>query len=90
MSELTLRERAALHHHLGYNQYPPVLFMYDASVSAIHYARTGETVDEGAPEGYVKAPPEICGGRTDGYVPADEVIENCHLEFFLEDDDGDS
>lgn len=80
--------QAALHWHLNGNCYPPVGFMFDAAKSAIHYARTGETVDEGAPEGYVKAPPEICGGRTDGFVPADEVIENCRLECFLEDSDG--
>lgn len=77
-----MTEQIALIHHLGYNLYPPVPYMQAAAEAAIEYHRTGVT-PAGCPKGYVPAPPELVGGRTDGFIPAREVIENCHLEDFL-------
>jgi hypothetical protein len=64
---------AAMHHHLRYNHFPPIIDGEEFARLAI------AAVEEGEPDRIVKA------GTREGR--AEDVVESWHLDFFLSDED---
>ena len=69
---------SALHWHLQGNHYPPVGFMFDTCKRAINYANKNQW------DKRVRLPKGVTyrGKRT---APVSSIVENYHLDEFIED-----